>query len=183
MKKLDFNKIRAGLMLPTAIGAAAVAIGFVLTFILTVLSSYFDIVNDAINILAGTLGLVISLLQYMFFMALFVWAGYRVAHKYQADAMEAGVTSAISYISIALINLVLTLILTIFSAVGLISYTAITTGIGGEHSDIALAVLGSDTSGAIGIILNLCCSVGLILVGGLFNFVIGAIGGLIGEKK
>ena len=184
MKKidLDFNKIRAGMMMPTMIGIAVVFVGFLFNLILSIFSSI-PIVNEAILLLAGLAGLIISLFGYLFFMLLFLWTGYRTAHKYRGDAVEAGITAAISYIIIAVVNLVFTLVLTILSAVELISYTAVTSGIGGEHSDIALALLGGGAAGVVGIVFNLCCSFGLMLVGGLINFVIGAVGGLIGEKK
>lgn len=184
MKKidLDFNKIKAGMMMPTLIGIAVVFVGFLFNLILSIFS-YIPVVGEVIALLAGLAGLAISLLGYLFFMLLFLWAGYRTTHKYRGDAVEAGVTATVSYVTIAIVNLMFTLVLTILSAVEIISYTAVTSGIGGEHSDIALALLGGSATGALGIIFNICCSAGLILVGGLINFVIGAVGGLIGEKK
>jgi len=183
LKNLDFNKIKAGMILPTVIGIIIVGLGFLFLFVVSLFSEYVPEVNQFIDMIAGTVSLLFSLLMYLFFMLLFLWTGYRTAHKYHATPVEAGLTSAFSYISIAVINLGLTFILAVLNAVGLVNYTAISTNVGGELNDIGLALVGIDAGAIIGIITGLCCSMILIVVSGLINFVIGAIGGAIGEKK
>lgn len=183
LKDLDFNKIRSGMMIPTAIGIVVVGLGFLFLFVLSLLSEYVSEVNQFIDMIAGTVSLIFSLFMYLFFMLLFLWTGYRTAHKYHATPIEAGITSAVSYITIAIVNLGLTFILAVLNALGFVNYTAISTKVGGELNDIGLALIGVDAGAIVGIIAGLCCAVMLIVVSGLINFVIGAIGGVIGEKK
>lgn len=179
---LDFNKIKAGMVIPAALGIVLVLAGFVFTLIFGIFSSV-SFMAQILDILAGIAGLLISLIIYALFLALFFWAGYRTARKYHGDVVESGVTAALAYTVVALVNLVLTGLLYILSLVGILSITAISSGIGGEVSDIGVAFLPGDAASALGIIENICCALGLLPLGALINFVVGALGGMLGEKK
>ncbi len=180
MKKLDFDKIKAGLILPTGIGLCIIIFGFLLNLILGFFG-YVSFINTIIDYLAGIVGLVISAVSHLLFLLLFFWTGYRTVYKYHATVIEGGVTAALSYVVIAFINLGLTLLLTVLSLAN-IGFTA-GVGIGGEHSDITIALFGDSFEGGIGILVNICCSMGLIPIGALINFVVGSLGGMFGEKK
>ena len=179
---LDFEKIKGGLILPTTIGAIVIFIGFLLNILLSLLS-YMPIVGEMMALMGGIGGIILSILGYLFFLLLFVWVGYRASRKYHADVTTAGISAAFSYAILGVLNLMLTLILTLLNVVGIIGYTALSPGVGGEQGDIAVALLGGATAGITGILANLCCALGLIPFGALVNFVVGSIGGIIGAKK
>jgi len=172
--KVDFNKIRTGILIPTAIGCAIILFGFlfrlVLLFIVDQVTEYVD--QDMMNII----NILISLASFAAFLGLFLWTGYRATRKYHADVTEAGVITAVTYTLIAVVDLFFTVVLIGMNAAEIGDASIISYGLGGEMSRILL----EDTLGIAGIP---CCALGLIPLGILINFIVGGAGGMLGEKK
>lgn len=178
LKKYDFNKIKAGLIIPTLIGVAIVLFDFFVRAVIGFLKNDVEIIGELAGILSGYVGIAISLAGYLFFALLFLWTGYMVARKYHANVTEAGITAALAYTIIAVIYMMFMVVLIVLHIADVGDFTKISYGIGGEVATFIFP--GEDVYGMIGIP---CCTAGLIPLGILLNFVIGSGGAMLSEKK
>jgi hypothetical protein len=184
MKNLDFNKIRAGVLLPTAVGFIVIVVGFLFGLLLGFLS-FIDIVRTVLDFMISWGNLILSLVGFVLFFLLFFWAGYRTARKYRGELVEAGVAGALSYAILAVVSVFFDMVngflqmleLMDTSAVGGISLNA--------YEDVAIAIFGDTFAGATEIIAVLCCGFAAIPIGAVLNFLVGSVGGMLGspEKK
>ncbi len=178
---LDFNKIKAGIMIPTAIGFVVIFLGFMLNLILGLLN-YIPIIGTILDFMVGLGNLVISIMGFAVFMFLYLWAGYMTARKYRGDLNEAGIAGALSYTILAIINLMFDIINAILKIFGIVTATAIGGISGSAYEDFAIALLGSSIVGTTGIVAVLCCGIARIPIGVLLNFFVGSVGGMLGAS-
>lgn len=177
LKKIDFNKIKAGIVIPTGVGLVIVLLDVIIRAIIGLLKESVEVIAQFDDFLRlWYVSIPISLLGYLFFLGLFMWTGYRTSRKYKADATEAGITAALAYAIIAVVYLLFTVILIGLQYAGVGDFTTISYGIGHEVSNILL-------QSSVGIVGIPCCTAGLIPLGMLINFVAGAAGAIISEKK
>lgn len=181
IKNLDFNKIRAGALLPTAIGFVVIFIGFFIDLVLGFLS-YIEIVGTVLDFMIGWGNFILSIIGFIFFLLLFAWAGYRTARKYRGELVEAGIASAISYAVLALVSLFFDVIHAILQITGLLPSTVVGGISGGGYEDIAIAFLGGSFEGTTAVVIVLCCGFGRIPIGMLMNFFVGSVGGMLGSS-
>ncbi len=181
-KDLDFNKIRAGLLLPTAIGLVIIFLGFMINLVLGLLSGI-EIVEAFLDFMLQWGNLVISIIGFFLFMFLFAWTGYRTARKYRGKLSEAGLASALSYAIMAFVGLFFDIVNGIFQMIGILP-TALVGGIsGGGYEDIAIAIFGESLEGTAAVAVVLCCGFGRIPIGMLINFFVGSVGGMFGSPS
>ena len=182
LKDLDFNKIRAGLLLPTAIGLVAIFLGFMINLVLGFLSGV-EIVKPILDFMLEWGNLIISILGFFFFMFLFAWTGYRTARKYKGTLTESGLASALSFAAMALVGLFFDIINAVLQLTEILP-TALVGGIsGGGYEDIAIALFGESFEGTTAVVIVLCCGFGRIPIGMLINFFIGSVGGMLGSPS
>ncbi|GEM_PF-1993793 len=178
----DFNKIKAGITLPVMVGLAVIIIGFFITLLLALLSDQ-PTIQTVLELLRNFGNTILSILSHIFFLALFVWAGYRTAKKYRGDVVEAGIAGALSYAVLALINLFFDLLNAVLQITGMLSVAPAGGISGSAYEDVVVYLLGDTFSGPAGIAALLCCGFGRIPIGMLANFIVGAVGGLIGGSS
>jgi len=178
---VDFNKIRAGVLLPTAIGFVVIFLGFMVNLMLGLLN-YIPIIGTILDFMVGLGNLVLSVLGFIIFLFLYMWAGYRTARKYRGDLNEAGIAGALSYTLLAVINLMFDTINAILKIFGIVTATAIGGISGSAYEDFAIALLGGSIVGTTGIIAVLCCGIARIPIGILLNYFVGSIGGMLGSS-
>jgi hypothetical protein len=178
----DFNKIKAGMTLPVTIGLVVIVGGFFITLLLGLLSDQ-PTIQTVLEILRNFGNIVLSVLSHIFFLVLFVWAGYRTARRYRGDVVEAGIAGALSYAVLALINLFFDLLNAVLQITGILGVAPIGGISGSAYEDVVISLLGNTFSGPAGIAALLCCGFGRIPIGMLANFLVGSIGGLIGSPS
>ncbi|MBN1170245.1 hypothetical protein JXA56_04425 [Candidatus Micrarchaeota archaeon] len=169
--KLDIKKIAKSSILFVGAGIIIVILSMILQ-LLTVL------VEGEYNSVIQTITSIFSYLMLPLFLGLFLLAGYRAVRIHGFDAVGAGATAAISYFLIATVHLTLDVLLVILVLSGMIPGGA---GFGSSESVAAAAVFG-DVTGMLGLGLQIFCGFGLILIGSLFNFVIGGVAGLYASR-
>lgn len=111
------------------------------------------------------------------FIILYFWAGMRAVKKYKLDAVGGATVAAFSYFVTGLINLILTMLLSLL----IVGKVLNVTGFRSLESVLAASLLG-DLAGAVGMAASAACGIGLLVIGTLINFVIGGLGGLFAQR-
>jgi len=158
---MEFSRIWDASVLIIAIGCVLVLISISMVLGMVLLDPAFE-----------TMLTIYNLALYPIFFLLYIFAGNRAVGSYALDPARAGVVSSFSYVVISLFHNVLGIGLL---AIGLSNFT--------DTSEFADAMAIGDARGfgfLIGI--GLVCMVATIVIGAVINFVIGAIGGLIGQN-
>jgi len=168
---LDIKRIAKSSVLFVGVGIILV----ILSVILQLLTLLVTGENGQIVALVAT---IYSYVLYAMFLGLFLLAGYRAVKIHGLDAIGAGATASLTYVLVAIIQLLLNSLLSLLVLSGLIPSGA---GFASIETVLAAALFG-DALGIIGLGRDLLCGFGLILVGALFNFVIGGSAGLYASK-
>lgn len=133
------------------------------------LGSTYEILNTIITLSAYA--------TYIGFFGLYIWGGHKVAKEQGLDPFGAGVVTAVSHLFAGFLTLIigilfeLLLVLKIFKA----------SNFPAAEPTVVLALFG-DLSGVGGLLIEGVCWAGLIVLGALINFAIGAIGGIIAHR-
>ncbi len=108
-------------------------------------------------------------LSLLLFALLYMWGGLRASKKLRAEPQEAGLVSAFSYAVVAFLQLIIN---GVFSVL-LVNRMATIGGFRAPESIYASTLLG-DMSGMSGIVISGICGLGVIVLGMMVNFVLGA---------
>ena len=168
---IDIKKIARSSILFVGLGVILV----ILSVILQLLSL---LIADEMGEIVQLITTVYSYALYLVFLVLFLFAGYRAVKVHGLDAVGAGATAAFTYFVVAVSHLMLNSLLSVLVLSGLIPGGA---GFASAESVISSALFGG-TTGAFGLGVQLFCGAGIILIGALFNFVIGGAAGLYASK-
>jgi hypothetical protein len=116
-----------------------------------------------------------SLFLFPAFFFLYFWAGYRAVKDYGLDFIGAGFVAMFSYLVVSVLDLFLKII-SIYSSIGTI---AVGRALGSAYlsGPVAAGVLGM-----IGGAVSLTCFAGILLIGMLINFGVGALGGWFAKR-
>lgn len=149
-----------------------ILIGFVLVLIaglLAVLGHFLD--EETASIIWSILG-IIGLIYIPAYFLLYLWTGYRAKRKFRLSTMEAGVTTAFTFVVIGLFSFVLNMVLILLSVEEILTY----------QITPAMFEIGEIFEGYY--ILDIAlCGLGKLVIGFIINFVIGLCGAVIADEK
>lgn len=158
-----------------AIGFGLVLLSFVLGLIPALVQGIPQI-SAPVAIVFGLLLIGYGLLQLPIFALLFFWAGMRGVSKYGLSRGGGGLVAVFSYVVIAVIHLVFSIITNLIG----VGSTAVGSALGqGQGDQMATALMG----GVLGGVSAVICTAGILLVGVVMNFVIGYLGGWFGSRR
>ena len=153
-------------------------VGIILVIVSVILQLLTLLVEGEAGEMVALIATIYSYILYPDFFGLFLLAGYRAVKIHGLDPIGAGSVAALSYVVVAIVQLLLNALLAILVLSGLIPSGA---GFASIETVMAAALFG-DAVGIIGLGRDAVCGFGLILVGALFNFVIGGSAGLYASK-
>lgn len=161
---------------------ASSTIAIVIGVILVLISTVAHIVPQYISTDAAKVAnSVVSIFDYamiIIFALLYLWTGMRAAKKYRADLLESALAAAFSHTIVGVVSLIVNVL------VGILALANIVNGSGIKANESVISgLIFSGVVGAAGIGANVVCGIGLIVLGALINFMIGAVGGFFGRGK
>ncbi len=116
-----------------------------------------------------------SLFLFPVFFFLYFWAGYRAVKEYRLDVVGAGFVAMFSYLVVSVLDLLLKIV-SLYSSVGTI---AVEKALGSAYTSGPFA---AGILGMIGGALSLTCFAGVLLIGMVINFGVGALGGWFAKR-
>lgn len=116
-----------------------------------------------------------SLFLFPVFFFLYFWAGYKAVKEYRLDVVGAGFVAMFSHLVVSVLDLFLKII-SIYSSLGTI---ALEKALGPAYLSGPLA---AGILGMVGGVVSLTCFAGVLLIGMLINFGVGALGGWFAKK-
>jgi len=163
--------------LKKVISASSISIGAgLLLVLLTVILLLFPLLlPDSLQEIMSIVNLAFFILKIPIFFGLFFWTGFRAVKKFGFDAVGAGGVAAFAYFVCALVELFVNFILSLLVSVNILGPVAFKS----METTIAATVF-SSTAGPTGILFSLLCGIGIMVIGVLLNFAVGAVGALIG---
>ena len=108
-------------------------------------------------------------LSLLLFALVYIWGGLRASKKFRMEPQEAGLVSAFSFAVVAFLQLIINVVLSVI----LVNRMTALGGFRAPESIYASTLLG-DISGTSGIVLSGVCGLGVIVLGMMVNFVLGA---------
>jgi len=163
--------LKASLLI-TAIGVALAISAIILKLVATLVTG-----SEAATV--SLISTTYSFFLWPVFFILYLWAGMRATRKFRLDAVGAGATSAVSFMLISFTRLLLEIVLSLLFVSRVLGGTSYIS----DESVIAANIFGETATKGMGILLAALCGVGVILVGGLVNFVIGGLGSIIVQRR
>ena len=159
-----------------ASSTVSIGIGILLVLISTlvhIIPSYIS--SDAAKV-ASTIVTVFDYVIIIAFIALYIWTGMRAARRYRSDSMECGVIAAFSHTIVGIVSLIINVLVGILALANILNAS----GLKSNEAVVSGVVFGG-VVGAMGIGVSVICGIGLIVLGALLNFMIGALGGYFGR--
>jgi hypothetical protein len=100
----------------------------------------------------------------------------RSAKRYRSDLMECGVVAAFSHVVIGIVSLIINVLVGILALANVLNASGLK-----SNEAVVSGVMFGGVVGAMGVGLGVVCGIGLIILGALLNFMIGALGGYFGR--
>ncbi len=163
------------------IGKASVPI-IVLGVVLVLLQTMFHVLPSFLEPsdaeIAEMIDTVFTFFAVLLFMALYALAGFRAVKKFGLDPMGAGQVAALSYTTVAIINLLINTIVELL----IVNHILDITGFRTAEAAVTAAVL-DHVSGGGGVLISSLCGLGIIIIGALMNFIVGALAGIYARHR
>jgi len=119
---------------------------------------------------------------FIFYLALFIWSGYRAVKTFGYDIIGAGIASAVAYLGIGLISLPLIIVFLI--VLGAVFFLG--SGKTGASDDASSGLmLGALSSGLMFLLLVMMVVIYIfeLVLGACVNFAVGCVGGWFAGRK
>jgi hypothetical protein len=158
---MDFKKILEASKQAMVLGIGLVAVDFMLQT-----ASVF-IINDMVAMASGAY----SLILVPAFFLLYAWAGYTAVTRHGMDLAGGGLAAAFAYLMTSILSFILSMIgiMLMWGRIGMSAF-----------SPAGNALFGSAMAGATGVMAAMCM-LGVIALGVIINFVVGAGGAAIAD--